>query len=153
MSEKERQSHLDATFRDIATIVAEKCVNPDSKRPYPVGVIERAMKEVHYSVKPSKGSKQQALEVIRLLKENIPIERARMRLQVQLPAKEAQHLREKLLSVVIVEGEDWVGGHMEMVNHGMKDCAFCSQRSATIAIVTFVSGHVNCLYIVGRCVS
>lgn len=90
-------------------------MNPDTKRPYPVGVIERAMKDIHYSVKPSKGSKQQALEVIRLLRDCMSIERARMRLQVQLPAKEARHLREKLMSMITVEGEDWAGGHMEMV--------------------------------------
>ena len=46
-------------FRDIATIVSEKCVNPETKRPYPVGVIESAMKETHFSVKPNKSSKQQ----------------------------------------------------------------------------------------------
>ena len=46
-------------FRDIATVVSEKCVNPVTKRPYPVGVIERAMKEIHYSVKPTRSTKQQ----------------------------------------------------------------------------------------------
>ena len=46
-------------FRDIATTVAAKCVNPDTRRPYTVGVIERAMKDVHYSVKLHKNSKQQ----------------------------------------------------------------------------------------------
>ncbi len=106
---------MDASFRDIATIVSDKCVNPETKRPYPVGVIERAMKDVHYSVKPSKSSKQQALEVIRLLKDTMPIERARMRLQIQLPPKEARTLREKLLSIITMETEDWAGGHMEMV--------------------------------------
>ena len=115
VSEKERQSHLDTTFRDIATLVADKCVNPDTKRPYPVGVIERAMKDVHYSVKPSKSSKQQALDVIRLLRDSMAIERARMRLQIQLPAKEARTLRDRLLSMLTMEAEDWAGGHMEMV--------------------------------------
>ena len=46
-------------FRDIATTVADMCVNPETRRPYPVGVIERAMKDVHYSVKPMKSAKQQ----------------------------------------------------------------------------------------------
>ena len=46
-------------FRDIATIVAEKCVNPETKRPYTVGMIERAMKDVHISVKANRGTKQQ----------------------------------------------------------------------------------------------
>lgn len=46
-------------FRDIATIVADKCVNPETKRPYTVILIERAMKDIHYSVKPNKSTKQQ----------------------------------------------------------------------------------------------
>ena len=59
VSDKERQSQLDSMYCDIATIVSDKCVNPETKRPYPVGVIERAMKDIHFSVKPTKGTKQQ----------------------------------------------------------------------------------------------
>lgn len=59
VSEKERQTQLEAMFREIATIVTDKCVNPETKRPYTVGVIERAMKDVHYAVKPQRSAKQQ----------------------------------------------------------------------------------------------
>ena len=59
VSEKERSTQLESMFRDIATIVADKCVNPETKRPYPVGVIERAMKDIHYSVIPTRTTKQQ----------------------------------------------------------------------------------------------
>lgn len=59
VSDKERQTQLEQMFRDIATIVAEKCVNPETKRPYTVSLIERAMKDIHYSVKATKSTKQQ----------------------------------------------------------------------------------------------
>lgn len=59
MSDKERTQQLETSFRDIASIVSEKCVNPETKRPYTVGVIESAMKEIHYSVKPTKSTKMQ----------------------------------------------------------------------------------------------
>ena len=59
VSEKERSSQLESMFREIATMVAEKCVNPETKRPYTVGLIERAMKDVHFSVNPHKSTKQQ----------------------------------------------------------------------------------------------
>eukprot|EP00057_Strongylocentrotus_purpuratus_P024144 XP_011678618.1 PREDICTED: ribosome maturation protein SBDS [Strongylocentrotus purpuratus] len=59
VSDKERNQQLESMFRDIATIVAEKCVNPETKRPYTVGMIERAMKDIHFSVKPNRGTKQQ----------------------------------------------------------------------------------------------
>lgn len=59
VSDKERHTQLEQMFRDIATIVADKCVNPETKRPYTVILIERAMKDIHYSVKPGKSTKQQ----------------------------------------------------------------------------------------------
>ncbi|XP_031558266.1 ribosome maturation protein SBDS-like [Actinia tenebrosa] len=108
VSEKERSQQLESAFRDIATIVADKCVNPESKRPYPVGVIERAMKDIHYSVIPTRSTKQQALEVIRQLKETMQIERAQMRLRLVLPAKDAKKVQEKLKSLLSsIESEEW----------------------------------------------
>uniref|UniRef100_A0A2K5ZBR7 Ribosome maturation protein SBDS n=1 Tax=Mandrillus leucophaeus TaxID=9568 RepID=A0A2K5ZBR7_MANLE len=59
VSDKERHTQLEQMFRDIATIVADKCVNPETKRPYTVILIERAMKDIHYSVKTNKSTKQQ----------------------------------------------------------------------------------------------
>ena len=64
VSEKERNNQLESMFRDIATIVADKCVNPETKRPYPVGIIERAMKDIHYSVITTRSTKQQVQWII-----------------------------------------------------------------------------------------
>lgn len=36
VSDKERNVEQESVFRDIATIIAAKCVHPDSKRPYTV---------------------------------------------------------------------------------------------------------------------
>ena len=59
VSEKERHAQLESMFRDIATTVADKCVNPDTNRPYTVTLIEGAMKDLYFSVKPTKSTKQQ----------------------------------------------------------------------------------------------
>ncbi|KAJ1679525.1 hypothetical protein EV182_001875, partial [Spiromyces aspiralis] len=67
VSEKERGHKLDEISRDIATTIAEKCINPQTKRAYTVNIIEKAMGDLHYSVNPNKSTKQQALEVIKLL--------------------------------------------------------------------------------------
>ncbi|KAJ1184682.1 hypothetical protein NDU88_001485 [Pleurodeles waltl] len=108
VSEKERSTQLDQMFRDIASIVADKCVNPETKRPYTVSLIERAMKDIHYSVKANKSTKQQALEVIKQLKETMQIERAHMRLRFILPAKEGKRLKEKLKPLIaVLESEDF----------------------------------------------
>lgn len=116
VSEKERQVQLESMFRDIATTVADKCVNPETKRPYPVGMIERAMKDAHYSVKLTRSTKQQALEVIRLLKQTLQIERAHMRLSLSVPSKFGKRAREKLTPhIAVIERESWDGGDLEMV--------------------------------------
>ena len=85
MSDKERQAQQEALFKDVATIVSEKCVNPETKIPYPVSIIEKAMKECHIAVKANKGAKQQALETVTKLKVQLPIERAQMRLRIAVP--------------------------------------------------------------------
>lgn len=59
VGEKERTRELSSLWRDIATQVAEKCVDPGSQRPYTVGMVEKGMHDVHYSVKTGKSAKSQ----------------------------------------------------------------------------------------------
>jgi ribosome maturation protein SDO1 len=59
VSDKERHHQLDNTYKEIATIVADKCVNPETKRPYTVSLIEQSMKDIHFSINPNKSAKQQ----------------------------------------------------------------------------------------------
>lgn len=95
-------------FKDIATTVANTCVNPELKRPYPVTMIEKAMKEAHYSIKPNQSTKQQALQVIKLIKEKdtIPIERAKMRLKVNFKGNTSKKIKEKIIKIESVEMEN-----------------------------------------------
>lgn len=97
VSEGERKALVENMYRDIATIVADKCVNPMSNRPYPYTVIERVMKEIHYAVIPNRSAKQQALELIKKLPEHIPIARAKMKIQVTTPASGVQGIKTGLL--------------------------------------------------------
>ena len=91
MSKEERDAELSDKFKEVATIVSEKCINPDTQRPYVVSQIERAMKDIHFSVKPTASSKSQALEVIKTLQESIPLQRAQMTLRIVLPGKEGKN--------------------------------------------------------------
>ena len=109
VSDKERQAQQEATFKDIATTVAEKCVNPETKHPYPVSMIEKAMKECHIAVKPNRSAKQQALETVGKLKAQIPIERAQMRIRILLPVKDSKKFQstlKKLNLAVTTESEE-----------------------------------------------
>jgi len=87
MGELERQSQYEGLFRDIATTVAEKCVNPSTRRPYPVSFIEKALRDVHFSVVPTKSAKQQILKAVTSLKSILSIERAKMQLRLTVLSK------------------------------------------------------------------
>lgn len=63
VSDKERDVELSSMFKDVASIIAEKCVNPGTQRPYTISMIERALKDVHFSVDVKRSAKQQALHV------------------------------------------------------------------------------------------
>lgn len=67
-SDKEREAMLESAYRDIATIVTEKTVNPASNRPYTLNMVLNGMKALHFAVNPTRSAKQQALEVIKKLK-------------------------------------------------------------------------------------
>lgn len=85
VSEQERLALYDSIFRDIASIVADKAINPDNGRPYTTSMIQNAMKQIHYSVNASKNAKSQALDVIKKLKDVMPIGKASMHLRIVLP--------------------------------------------------------------------
>ncbi|KAI9208657.1 SBDS protein C-terminal domain-containing protein [Polychytrium aggregatum] len=110
VGEKERSNQIETMYRDIATTVAEKCINPETKRPYPVTMIEKAMADLHFSVNPNRSAKQQALDVIRELQQKgtLPIARAQMRLRIAIPGKDGKRLKAKMQPLFAnTEDEDW----------------------------------------------
>lgn len=117
VSEKERQAMLDSSFNSVATNVASLCVNPDTKRPYSVSIIEKSLKDAHYSIKLNKNVKQQTLEAIKLLKETMPLERSRMKLKVTYPGREgAKKLKDALTKLsTSVESEAWEDTTLNMI--------------------------------------
>ena len=89
VSEQERQMQVDALFKDVATKVADMCINPTDGRPYPLSTIERAMREtLHFKPATTRSAKQQALQVVKQLEASsvLPIARAKMRLRLVAPS-------------------------------------------------------------------
>jgi len=65
VTELERKQNYDKMFKDIATVVCTKCINPENGESIPMSMVESAMRTIHYSVKVDKSAKQQALDVIK----------------------------------------------------------------------------------------
>ena len=92
IGDKERSHDLSSLRREIATLVSQKCVDPSTQRPYPVGVIDKAMTESGFSVQQGKTAKSQVSACIKTLQEKseLPIERAKMRVKVTVSVKDAK---------------------------------------------------------------
>lgn len=113
ISEKERNIRNESQYKEIAKIVAEKTYNTETKRPFPAIEIENEMKECHFSMKPNKSAKQQALELIKALSKRIPIERAQMRLCADLKSPSTAESCKKL--AVKVETEATIDGRIKIL--------------------------------------
>jgi ribosome maturation protein SDO1 len=123
VSTLERNSQMSSTQKDIVQIICSKSVNPETKRPYPASIIEKALADLHYNVKPNKSAKQQALEIIKLLQNEkiIPISRAQMRVLCSMASKDFKRLKEKLLPFMEnVVSEDHSTTEYQMVS--LKKC-------------------------------
>uniref|UniRef100_A0A7S3VGJ4 SBDS family rRNA metabolism protein n=1 Tax=Dunaliella tertiolecta TaxID=3047 RepID=A0A7S3VGJ4_DUNTE len=107
VSEEERKMQYEHLFKDVASVLVDKCVNPESGRPYTLALIERALRDVHFNVDPKHSAKQQALEVLPLLQKHFPIQRARMRLKLSVPVAQHQEMVDKLKSYdAVIESSD-----------------------------------------------
>ncbi|XP_037933602.1 ribosome maturation protein SBDS [Teleopsis dalmanni] len=116
VSEKERQSVLDTQLNSIVNSVAALCVNPETRRPYPATIIEKSLRDAHFSVKTNKNTKQQTLDAIKLLREHMPIERSRMKVRVSFNAKETgSKFKETITKLATtVEHEEWEEATLHM---------------------------------------
>lgn len=112
VSTKENDAATLNKLKEVASIVAEKCLNPNTRTPYPASVIERAITEMlGYAIQPStassgKSAKQQALEVITLLvkRKEFPIVRARLRVMLDAPIGFANEIEALISTVAQSEG-------------------------------------------------
>jgi len=98
---KEREEQLESQYKDVATIIASRCINPDTKKPYSVATIEQAMKDAHIALRPNRTSKQMALDTMKKLKEgqSLKIQRAKMRLSIAVSRRAVLEQVKKLPNV------------------------------------------------------
>ncbi|KAI3381075.1 hypothetical protein SNEBB_001421 [Seison nebaliae] len=98
VSDKERHTQEENAFKEIAMIVASKCIDPETKRPHTASMIEKAMKTLQFGPSLSQSTKKQALHVIKRLMDSdiISIDRVSMKIDVQMPVKEGKQIKNQV---------------------------------------------------------
>lgn len=116
VSEKERKVDTERIFKDIASIIHTKCINKETKKPVPIAMIEDLLKDLHVSVSQTKNAKQQALALIPILQEKIPITRSEMRIRTVVPKRFGKQVKEMLESKAnCMEEEEWTDVYEALV--------------------------------------
>eukprot|EP00808_Paulinella_micropora_P005643 g1862.t1 len=119
VSEKERKKEAAEKLREITQIIVSQCINSDTQLPFPIGMVEAALKELHFNAHPSKPAKVQALELIRELQKKVlpSLQRAQMVIKVIADKKFGKALKAKILDIAELktpQSENF-GAQFEMV--------------------------------------
>uniref|UniRef100_A0A7S3DZW0 C2H2-type domain-containing protein n=1 Tax=Chloropicon laureae TaxID=464258 RepID=A0A7S3DZW0_9CHLO len=152
VSDRERALQLDSRLRDVASIIVEKCVDRNTKRPFPHALVERALKDPRIRFIPDnrKSAKQQMLEVVPKLQKHdvLSIERAKMRIQLTLTSPEMkrkvlQHMKEDvhLAEACVMEREHEDDGSGSSVETYTYTCVLAINPGAFRSIDALVRGR------------
>ncbi|KAJ3323779.1 hypothetical protein HDV06_001149 [Boothiomyces sp. JEL0866] len=109
VGEKERNQQLESLQKDVANTIAEKTINPTTKRPYTATMIEKVLQDIHFNINVNKNVKQSALDGIRMIQESgvIPIARVQMKVKLFMGAKEAKKIKDRIKDLLVsIEQEE-----------------------------------------------
>ena len=89
LTTEQRKQIVEEKRRQIISFISRECVDPKTNLPHPPLRIEQAMKQIHFSIEPSKGVEEQAKEIIKLLRPIIPLKMEKITVAVRIPAEYA----------------------------------------------------------------
>lgn len=118
ISQKEREVFTGNKFKEIANIIANRIVHPVTNRPFPVEVVEEAMKSVKFNSKMNEDSKKQAVSCMRTLVKKYKVIRARMLIVLSCEQRYLHELLEfvqsKSQGELQEDGERWFASFKEL---------------------------------------
>ncbi|ETV92667.1 SBDS family rRNA metabolism protein, variant 1 [Aphanomyces invadans] len=135
VSESTRAAEKDSMLREIASIIARTCVNPDTSRPHQVSAIEQAMRTMQVDVIPHQPAELQAPAIIRQLQQVMPITRAMMKVHVTVASVDVRLLQStlKALDAAMLEQEDCANGSLR--------CTSLIEPGKLLVVNAFVQEH------------
>ena len=85
----QRKQLVEDKRRQIISFISRECIDPKTNLPHPPMRIEQAMKQIHFSIEPSKGVEEQAKDIIKLLRPIIPLKMEKITVEIHVPAEHA----------------------------------------------------------------
>jgi len=93
--------------RQIISFISRECVDPKTNLPHPPLRIEQAMKQIRFSIDPTKGVEEQSKEIIKLLRPVIPLKMEKISVAVHLPPEHASKAYGTVKGFGTITREQW----------------------------------------------
>ena len=89
LTTEQRKQLVEDKRKQIVSFISRECIDPKTNLPHPPLRIQQAMKQIHFSIDPSKGVEEQSKEIIKLLRPIIPLKMEKITVAVRIPAEHA----------------------------------------------------------------
>jgi ribosome maturation protein SDO1 len=89
LTTEQRKQLVEDKRNQIISFISRECIDPKTNLPHPPLRIEQAMKQIHFSIEPSKSVEEQAKEIIKLLRPIIPLKMEKITVAVRIPPEHA----------------------------------------------------------------
>ncbi|MGB9959559.1 MAG: ribosome assembly factor SBDS [Candidatus Bathyarchaeales archaeon] len=107
LTTEQRRKMIEEKRRQIVAFISKNCVDPRTNLPHPPLRIEQAMEQIHYSIDPFKATEEQAREIIKLLRQILPLKMEQISVSVHIPAQYAARAYGTLKALGTIKREEW----------------------------------------------
>jgi len=107
LTTEQRRKMIEEKRRQIIAFISKQCVDPRTNLPHPPMRIEQAMEQIHYPIDPFKPTEEQAREVIKLLRQVLPLKMEQVSVSVHIPAEYAARAYGTLKTFGTIKREEW----------------------------------------------
>lgn len=103
----QRDSWVEGKRKQLISILARNCINPQTKKPHPPQRIEKAFEEAHVNIDINKGAEEQVDEVLKKIQLVLPIRMEKIVMAVKVPALYAPKAYNTIEKFTYVKQSEW----------------------------------------------
>jgi len=107
LTTEQRKQLIEEKRRQLVSFISRECIDPKTNLPHPPLRIEQAMKQIRFSIDPSKGVEEQAKEIIKLLRPIIPLKMEKISVAVRIPPEHASKVYGTVKGFGTIKRDQW----------------------------------------------
>jgi ribosome maturation protein SDO1 len=107
LTTEQRKKMIEDKRRQIIDFISRQCVDPKTNLPHPPARIENALEHIHYPIDPFKPVEEQAKEIIKLLRQVLPLKMEQVSVGVRIPAEYSARAYGTIKGFGTIKKEEW----------------------------------------------